>query len=264
MRLSDLFEAPIADFQYLDHGDGDSFRDDDRRAITSPKWQAKLVNMFRNTVEPVNLYIANQKFLTTYQNPWPNSEHADKQVVVTPRLQTDSMQEWAGTYNAHEFQKTFGFLPPNYQAAINVVLTQNEGDERLPLTPWMVGHRIIHAIATRRTKMGSNTPAREHMTSAFILMQEVMAAVRRDSYLEDAEMWARISTLTSARTRKIERGGEFIVELFTQFYLKGDFDLDLTEVMPDYEETNVMDTISEVKRSLSDSFAAAVGEMFVF
>lgn len=278
--IINLVETPISDFEFIDRSDqppphtpgGDSFRADDKKALQSEKWRAKLVHAFRNTPEPINVYAFNSKYLQVFVDGEANS--------TTPQYLL-SMETWAGPYDPADFQETFGFLPPDYESSLNFLFVQNEGDERLPLTPWMVAHRMIHALLNEQQDVRRGRRD-YHMTMdrAFRHASQMMTAIRdaygktvsvkvgQISYFDpkhDPDIFAAISTLNSAKNRSIVRSGEFIIELFTQFFLTGDFKIDLTAVKPSIsDEENIRYHERKCKELLNEGILEAVGELIVF
>lgn len=144
MRWKEITEAPIADFgTYGDMSQEGSFRANDLRAMSNPKWQAKVHRMFAKTEFPINLYLKNapndRTTLGLFGNP--NTEHSSYRDL-------SGIRNWSGIRTREEIEKLLDrkFMPAEYEQAITVVLIENEGDDRVALTPWMVAHRIAHAF----------------------------------------------------------------------------------------------------------------------
>lgn len=247
-----LVEAPVADFQFIDKSDeidtithkpggkmGSSFRDDDLRAINSPKWRAKLIQTFRKTPEPINIYLYNSKFLMVHHG----DNFDSPRTLVTPTDYSD-IKHMMGSYFPEDFEKTFGFLPPNYKNCFNVLFTHNEGDERIPLTPWMVGHRLVHALVSEMTvRPDEHTQefdqAWRAMTSIAGCLRHARAKTEyplnswaRLTDEEEHDCWAESSTLLSAKHHRIKRSGEFLIELITQYFITGDFTINTDWASP--------------------------------
>lgn len=279
---SPLLEAPIGDFQFIDKSDemfpgnmkqppirtGSSFRDDDKKALQNPKWREKLLHQFRNVPETINLYAVNAKFLYTYIK-------SQERIVIANHL--SEMDEWAGNYSSEDFFHTFGFLPEGCEDAINFVMVQNEGDERLPLTPWMVGHRMIHALLfDRQNPKRDRADYQLSFSHAWSALRWMMRKIEDGweathdrkfktsrEYTEDNKnMWAAATGLKSARDRRIERSGEVLIELFTQYLFTGDFKIS-TEWMgwddPENEE-KLESEIRKWEQAAKERFGAAMGD----
>lgn len=300
MRYRDLTEAPIADFGYIDKSNeiddfsfrpggkvGSSFQPADQRALASTKWRAKLIQTFRNTPEPINFYAFNAKIIQIHtQNSGSGidgrGQRQDPELVIPDYL--DGMSDWAGTHHPEDFKINFGFLPPNYQTSINIMLLQNEGDERVGMSPWIAAHRIIHALISEETI--SNDNFRRTGSQAFRSAQSMVRRIEdawHDSHDTHAlnskfetpdkvsarnQMFAATATMASARNHKIARPGEFIIELFTQYFLTGDFTINLDWIDPrktsDSEVERILSFANEVKQGLNRMFEEAVGELIVF
>lgn len=292
-----ITEAPIANFDYIDRSQemvkfasakeplprDNSFRDDDRKALQSPKWRAKVIHAFRNTPEPFNVYAVNAKWLTVYDSsydelggrmqPGQEAEKPYQQHIKADYI--DDLKSFSGPYRPNDFKNTFGFLPPNYENSLNFVLVQNEGDERVPMTPWMLAHRIVHALLNEQTRGFYNSEYRGSFQRAFKRTQEAFAEV-----IDAAGIWnlngavaqgermdklrAEVATMKSAKLGKIKRPGEFYIELMTQYLLKGDFDFNFEHLVKPHKHEMVNHDLQEAKRFMDEGFQAAIGCLIVF
>lgn len=131
MKISDIIlEAPLGSYDIVgDLADRGSFRAPDRAIITSQKTPARLQHAFRNTREIVDLVFLPLK--------GPVSD-----VIAAG-------EQYGGIWTrevAHKRLPRRTLPEPSSPDAIMVVLTHNEGANRLPLSPWIIAHRIGHAI----------------------------------------------------------------------------------------------------------------------
>jgi hypothetical protein len=259
-QIPALTEAPIADYAFIDrseephpeegrkrweHGEdgklaptvqaqtGNSFPPEDLRALRNPKWHAKLIRQFAKSPVPLNLYLLNAGAFQhtdtrdTTKGPIQNTH------VSYPKDGVFKMSEWTGTYREDDFEEAFGFLPPNYDQCINVLLTNNWGDGRVPLTPWIVAHRVVHALASG-VSARLKGPHYLYMEDAFQQLSSLVKAAELAYFHErggkpplqwndedEADFFQALGTFGSARNRKVVRRGEFFVDVCTQTLLFG-------------------------------------------
>ena len=243
MNILDLFETPIEDFNLIGNWDkNSSFKhENDRKLLTNPKAQEKIIHKWQNTKVPFNIYLVNS----------PGAGKFAETGKVNP--------EWI--YNN---------LKPNVAKqikissdAINIIYTNNNGDQRVPMTAWVMAHRFGHAVS--RYGNGGNgfygfgserqiyafTEARDELIrySSMILEQSYgfnnlpdnekkFTAVRRRSYssydrndtipytydmLERLYLgfYRAIGTMRSAREHELRNEFEFILELLAQYMITG-------------------------------------------
>lgn len=292
---SPLTEAPIEDFQYIDHSDrqhpkadlnlkyaamdvGNSFPDEDRRAIENPKWQAKLFKQFENSYVPINLYLFNAG----------SFEHRDTRTTTDGDIHNDvvshpgdpglsGMAGWSGAYTPMDFDHTFGFLPPEYEDRLNILMTQNWGDKRIPLTPWIVAHRIIHALMEQRStrlKADHFFPMEDAFNAGRVLNNTMSRSYfhQRDkkwqpldwSEEDTNDYYQATGTFKSARDRKIARSGEFIIEMATQYLLFGEIRLNLDWCKDQKDLKEIMRWKMRFEAKLDHGFMKARGALIVF
>lgn len=239
MRWKEITEAPIADFgTYGDMSKEGSFRANDLKAMTNPKWQAKLKRMFENTEFPINLYLFNAPDDIEVSNR-KDVGHGPKQ---NPYRDIRYLQTWSGIRKKDEIENLLGrsFVPADYEQAITVVLIENEGDERIALTPWMVAHRISHAflidhdrythyeIANLRSRLFPQW--NQFVNAAHMRFEQAGLADYKDIYERyemkrgsgDAKYFAISEYLGLTKgMKKLSNPGEFMVESFAQYMVQG-------------------------------------------
>lgn len=294
MRLRDLFEAPIADLAFIDRSGEDvtfwngdtakrehSFGDDDRKIMTHPSWKAKVVKVFRNTPHPINVYAVNAKWLTivdpAFQDYHDASKPFSKTVMTKPVLKAEDFRAFGGSYTEEAFLATFKFLPPDWQSSINFVMVENEGIDRIPLTPWMIGHRMIHALASDYTRGPNNQSYYRHIGYAVHEVRDALEAISNEispwpfdsSDEQRLDLYSKLATFGSARHGKLSadptRAGEFIIELFTQYLIRGDFDFRAEAVIQDKSVLERVEwRIGRAKQHLALALEKAVGQLIVF
>lgn len=226
-----LVEAPLADFDAV--GDLDTegtFRPDDLRAIRNPAWREKVKNAFKQTPYTFNVYVYNG-----LNGSAPVGQHGSD--VDTRDLQ--KIAAFAGVHPISVVGRLIGKTPPDAATSITVVLVENEGSERLPLTPWILAHRIGHAIFYAGQADESNPHGdrgmREKIRMLFRLFNGMINELRDrlerspnfghlDYVPSNQAIYSTASVIgkmRSARLRKLASPPEFLVELFAQYLIHG-------------------------------------------
>jgi len=224
MLLNEMFlsEAPIEDFTLLGNWErSSSFRhEQDRKLLTNPKAQAKIIHKWRNTEVPFNMYFVNS----------PEANRHTEIGEVTP--------EWL----AENMPKTFPELKLR-DDAVNIIFTNNKGDERAPMTAWIIAHRLGHAVS--RWQRNARYRQVPEFTEARSAVFRVTSEILRDAYGcrgvpgSEAEhlrtqgpayrendrlltgFYEAIGTFRSARERNIRNEFEFLLECLAQYITTG-------------------------------------------
>jgi hypothetical protein len=285
--IESLVEAPIEDMGVL--GDLDrpgSMQADDLKAIQNPKWQAKLRERFSKTPYAINVYFLNAPNGThDYSYTGDSGQTYDHTMHITSDpdgtdrsrlgVTVANMYDYAGTYGRVRFETTFGFVPPNYQNSISVLLAQNEGSERVPLTQWMVAHRIIHAFGHAATKgyvefdeVASVDAALYQQFKSFLEEAHGSMLLRNGKYKVGSsfaqsynEIGKALGTTKAQREGRMINAGEFYVEMGAQYLLTGRVKLNRTG------DSSLDETAAYWEKKFNFGFdrllKAAVGKMFV-
>jgi hypothetical protein len=280
-----LNEAPLADFQaFGDLSKEGTLRDDDLKAIQNPKWLTKLTSFMSRTTHPMNIYVHNGDGDGTIFFPY--AQHTDLGANRKVRNIASQLDIYAGSYTPELFQKTFNFLPPNFENSISVMLVENEGDERVPLTQWVVGHRIVHAIFYA----GRSTTQYRSLTRPFItdsvsivhsslldLHHMVSNTARRVlgrryegkrlDFVNDFNFVTSLFGKTkSMREKNLANPGEFVIEAVTQYLVQGSFTVNYPDMG---EDTAILKEAMErqvqrINKRIGNLFDACVGQILVF
>lgn len=245
MRWKEITEAPIADFgTYGDMSQEGSFRSNDIKAMTNPKWQAKLHRMFERTEFPINLYLINA----------PNDIHTPA-FMGSPAMSRSgyrdvgNLRNWAGIRSKDDIEQLLDrkFTPAEYEQAITVCLIENEGDERIPLTPWMVAHRISHAFLLEhdRNKYYDIANLVSGLFSKWNAFIEVAHTRLEQSSADYSDMYEKFRETKYGQAKfhavsaylgqtkgmkNLSNAGEFLVESFAQFLIQGKVSYNRPEV----------------------------------
>jgi len=213
MKASDLFEMPIARISHLgDFNKSSSFKDPkDRRLLTNPKALKKITGMWKFPEETMfNIILVNHP---------DGGKHTEVGEVSHDWCETNMPRIWA------ELE------PLLDDSQVNVIFTNNKGDERVPLTGWIMAHRLGHCLLARQVQKPS------------YYMQEAMETFSR--YVNDAleyygipfphtkewYKWPRngpslgflheICTFRAAREKNIRNPAEVPLELLAQYMVTG-------------------------------------------
>lgn len=244
MRWKEITEAPITDFgAYGDLEKEGSFRPDDLRAIRNPKWLNNVYSAFAKTPYEFNLYVYNaEDGRCAFHQPDGSWSYLNVRDLKDVR-------KWSGVYSIQQMREMLGVTPPNYEQRLNVLLVENEGSGRVPLTPWIIAHRIGHAMlyaggdyAANGTK-DLNYAVRNfyslmnnmmnRLKSTFASSQHHagrMAGAKERDRLDDPTygdtnqlgvIASLIGKMKSAKNENLTTGGEFFVECMAQYIVQG-------------------------------------------
>jgi hypothetical protein len=161
-----------------------------------------------------------------------------------------------------------------------MIVTSNEGNLSVPLSPWIVAHRISHALANLYNASYEHDYGNTFiplMKKAFKTIYEQQVDFDIDDY--NPMIWLdrlanQIGTMHSTNTKKIVyyRGGEFYHELFAQYICSGkvtlkrkgfetfDFITGDKFVNPNLDYAAVDKAMSSIERVLNEIFEAALKE----
>jgi hypothetical protein len=149
MRLSKLLEAtlteaPIGDINMIGNWEkNSSFRARDRKALTNPKLIQKARDNFNHTEIPFQMFFINHPEGGKYPNDYYGQTDLETIQKNMPRV-------WPELEKLN--QDGIGFK----DNAVNIMYVNNKSNENVPMTPWMIAHRIGHALErTRGTNWGN-------------------------------------------------------------------------------------------------------------
>jgi hypothetical protein len=107
---------------------------------------------------------------------------------------------------------------------ITIVFTNNTGAERIPLTPWMMAHRMGHAMRRRTNYQFDRAwaDADRHFWRAIENILGEDYGIRNTTPEIENAFANAIGTMRSARQNQIRRSGEMVYELFAQYLNTGE------------------------------------------
>lgn len=235
MRLTDLFEAPIANMTAIgDFDKSSSFRHADDRAILSrEKPVEKIKRQWAKTEHDYNMYFVNTPEAGRFKELGAVSE------------------EWV----KENMPKAYPFMhfPEDH---IHIIFTNNSGAERYPMTGWIIAHRFGHALfsfasndATTKFAIkefadilhngaldiiGAHYTGLTNRSNSLKSSKGIISRREYGKYADavDASMlknfYQNIGTMRSARNGELRSEYEFVYELLAQYLLTGSIKFDTT------------------------------------
>lgn len=254
------------------------FRGPDKRLIPHPKNQLKTQKFFEKTPYDFRLFFSNVPGFGKY------SEHG----AMHPG-------EIRNTFNKEQADQIIN----GHENSITVVYVGNKGDAKVMLTPWMMAHRLGHAIQQATYRGGGGGEWKEAEKHFFgtvnNLLDEYYSKIGKP-YNMPAMKWTlnpeynalfnAIGTQRSSRSGQIRRPYEFFYELFAQYLGTGKITLNpfptnlaygrrvfgrptkYMNIKPEYRDTDDRQHASEIlagdmEMLFNDVLASSVGKIFV-
>ena len=228
-----LTEAPIGDYSLIgnwgDKEKSNSFHDPkDRKLVQNPKAIEKVRKKFGQTEYVLNFYFVNLPGMR---------KHSETGLVDRNWLTKNMPKAWEMIQQREQQEGT------DPSEAINVIWVTNSGTNKVPLTSWIMAHRLGHAIngfSTRQNKTlwdDAETEFRDFFTRAIedIYSWKVkrnfsgfygMERENREFPFWDnpdvAKLFEAVGTMRSARQGNLGgRPYEFLYEIFAQYTTTG-------------------------------------------
>lgn len=227
MKILDLFllnETPIEDMNFI--GDWDrnsSYREKDRKLLTNPKAQSKIIQKWEKTIVPFNIYFV-------------NSPEANRHNEIGPVTENWLEMNMPETYSQIKINDD----------AVNIIYNSNKGSPKAPMTAWIMAHRFGHTMFCRGKNDNWKADWRvvESFTHARNIILQTASEILEKAYgitgLPDSErsleinggrrgkedkiltgFFREIGTMRSARTRELVNELEFTLELLSQYMITG-------------------------------------------
>lgn len=208
-----LAEAPITDISFHGSSEPASLRADDIGIVNSSKGRAKIVQTLRKAPIPIKLVFINHSH--EYSAP---DDGIDITGVGDPRRMFSGEVPASGEMTPAAIKRAFDVDIPADPKAFTAVFGFNEGDERRPLTPWMIAHRLGHLINERGRSVAGGVFTRS--------LRELNRRWRELDYddkglIDIQNILHEIGTFKSARDSSVRGLGEFVLECFAQFLITG-------------------------------------------
>ena len=224
-----LREAPLADFDMIGDPDTEgSFRPDDLKKFRNPVWRDKIANAFRKTPYKFNIYMLNG------EGGRVSLKGSDIEV-----RDLNNLSKYVGINPMSVVSRLIGKEPPDTEDSITVLMVENEGTNRVGLTPWMLAHRTAHALiyaGQEADKSSSQGYFRSQTIQSFYgtmnsLINETARYLEKSQYYQyfdwdsasssAANVAKAIGKMRSAKTGNLTNISEFYVEIIAQYLVSG-------------------------------------------
>jgi hypothetical protein len=263
MRMYEILEMALKNTRLVGDFDSDSsFTGADRKIHLGKNRVRQLKDFFQKTNVDFSIVFMNSKFKG-------NGEHFDNKDGFIDLL------KYRGRLSDYDITSILDSMEDD---TINILLTNNDGNNKVPLSPWIVAHRISHILATDYSEYDDAyrsifLPTMAELTNAVFTNNKNAHELEIDS--DSPFYWSHIAaqvfgTMTSAKTKKIVvgGGGEFFHELFAQYINDGHITLNKSgftdvddaifslSVKPDID----ISIITKAEKTLSAIFEKSLAE----
>jgi len=220
MRHTRIDEAPLGDYQLVGNwGDKEKshgFRHAaDRKILQNPTAVRIAQKRFGKTEHILNLYFVNLPGA---------SKHSETGFMEPEQIAAAMPKAWPEIAARAE--------EANHRDAINVIFVGNTGFQRMNMTPWIMAHRIGHALRASE-RFGQRGYWRDYEEDATEFFSNILQSVY-DMNISPREIWfgqkdkliakffEAIGGMRSARKSKLGgRPYEFLYEMFAQHVVTG-------------------------------------------
>lgn len=240
--------------------------------------------------------LKNKNSLERIKNKWAKLEHPiDIYIAKGPKMHTFYELGRVDFYFVRD--KMNLDITPN-DDHITLIFTNNKGDEKVPLTPWVMAHRFGHAFSRDQVRRnGSDYMWKQTALTAHNLFSEV-ARIAYGMKLENniysfrdrkikKHLAQALGTFKSARDQNIRNEAEFTNEIIAQYIINGKITLNrnLPDILPishawgkpsgprknkqltDDQQEELQDIIeqkeSELNYDVDSLFTSNIGHIFV-
>jgi hypothetical protein len=202
----------------------------DRALIQKPESEAALKRYFAKFEMPVYVFFLNDDSgIDIARNYLDFGAVFDPDSVKFPNHRNTGIWQALGK----AITNRIGDVQSQHPNALIVILTHNEGGaKRHPMTPWMIVHRMAHAMIDRSN---INFHSIYH-SPMFAIAEAYRGDPRTGGHVEKDDIYEvleAICTFRAAREGNILGGEqlEIVCELFTQYMVRGHVILELPEFM---------------------------------
>lgn len=218
-----LNEMPLNKFSQIGNFEKPGpFNSVDKKLISHPTNQLKLVKFFENTPFNFRIFACNMPGTGKYQE----TGIVDDKTVFT------IFKQYAEEILDRNFDD------------ITIVFVGNAGTDRVMMTPWIMAHRFGHAIrASAYVKSDAYDAWVELDTYFFKYVNKILSEYYNNKSFQyndqlQANLFNAIGTQRSSRTNQIKRPYEFLYELFAQYLKNGTITLNPLPVVLNSSKKN--------------------------
>ena len=252
MKLIDLFEMPLGRFD-TKHYDPEVHGKVVQRTGVE-RYEQKMKNQFKGAKEVIDIqFIPEVDFVGDDVGEWGEIKSGQQLQLLNKNI-----KDWGVTVTVNPRAITLLVAGANYSDAF----AEEDGNE-LPMTPWMLGHRLSHALMDAEIRL-NNSHLKEVLRPIGDILHKSGQKGVKDSFLGSAyhEIGAiedellKMSTMRSAR-RDNMNNEELLIELFTQFIMSG------TVKLKDIGRNTVVPITNVLNGYFSKVLKQSVGRVFL-
>lgn len=272
--ITNLNEAPIGDYETVGNFEkGSSFTDKrDRFLVTNPRTIEHVKKKFANTDYDFDFYFVNT----------PKARNHTEVGLVDLKWIKNNLEE-------EVYDKVSANMDND---AVKIIFTNNKGDQRVPLTAWIIAHRISHVLL--RADIQGMSYHRESFDTFISQTTNIielaygrdlgihrfrsLASANRKTQLIYKNFWTSVCTFKSAREKNLRDWFEAFNELFAQYIVSdikfnslpnivkvGNTSVLNSKLAIDFEEANSMLEMLEgdMEMLFDGSIGASLNKFFV-
>lgn len=218
MRIHELFEAPISDFEWNDDENARAFSKVDQRILRSEKARNKVVRMFRHTPFDFRVVVSGGTGLDG-----EDDDHNWEVDTLAGAMDSGIHDQ----LTVHTATKYGDLLARPDCITVLVISNMSPLNNKMPFTAWTLGHKIGHAF---QDGLYHRNPSWDSEIGKIV--KEINKAIYVISYagehtFDDASSEFNPNstnvpfTMKSARDNKINNGFEVFPECVAQFLING-------------------------------------------
>ena len=258
--VKNLSEAPIRDITPVGKNWGTGrggFKKVDQRLLSSPRGIEKIRKQWEKTSHIFDMYLLNIPSLNKPEYKEYGLVKSDSDLALTIRLAlSGGRQEDYDEMNREErlaaLKGSFKTPMPKSDDAITILFNGNYGDQKVPMTGWIMAHRVGHVVSRtagygiggRNSRLRYQVPEfADFVNEVNYMFREAVKPYRGTEGMQRVNPWStsveysspgkedvrkqylniahQIGTFKSARDRKIRNIFEFYHELFAQYLITG-------------------------------------------
>ena len=257
-EINTILEAPIRDITPVGPSWGTGrggFKQLDQRLLSSPKAIEKIRKQWEKTSHVFDMYLLSIPSLNKPEYKEYGLVGPDSDLALTIRLafsgiRKEDYDEMSQEEKLAALKKSFRTPMPRSDDAITILFNGNYGDQKVPMTGWIMAHRISHAVS-RIAGFGGSGRITKYQIPEFAdfikeinyMFREIVKPYRGTERMQNVNPWStgveyyspekvdtrkqylniaqQIGTFKSARENKISRITEFYHELFAQYLITG-------------------------------------------
>lgn len=228
--------------------------------------------------------LSNPNYIKKLQSSW-NKSYIDFDVYL---FKTPEVEKFKNLYIEKPFvtpefvQNEMKLNIPINPDSITVIFTNNQGDDKVPFTPWIMAHRLGHAMYQKTDYLRELTMTLDFCFESIAALYGIDMNRLHPHKLDKLRIKLSnvLGNFRSARMNKIRRVGEFWFELIAEYIVKGEiklnknlppsikFDKGIYRLPPEYLDENLAeDTLSyydnDLDTAVDNSLNRCIGKILV-